>query len=140
MRLDFFSPEEEMFLHSLDSRLPEGDLVKLELTLQQNSTLKSKAQQYLQLREMLMQKETDSFGPFFAERILHQIKQRTQEIDYLILFFFKKYQLVIIGIVIALLAANIFTAEELTLKSILGMGEQTIEDIISIDVYKNITE
>jgi len=89
---------------------------------------------------MLLRTEPDSFGPFFAERIMNMIKQRTQEIDYLIFFFFKKYQVVLLGVLVALLVSNMLLTDQLTLKGILGVEQDTTENVFSIDVYENLTK
>ncbi len=132
------SDSEELFLRSLDAELSEGDDAKLNAALQQNHELKNRSEQHVQLREFLIRKEVDSFGPFFAERIAHRISQLKSEFDYQIFFFFKKYQLLAAGIIIALLAINILVSDQLSIKSILGFEEEAIEEVISIDVYSNL--
>ena len=89
---------------------------------------------------MLLRTEPDSFGPFFAERIMNMIKQRTQEIDYLIFFFFKKYQVLLVGVLVALLVSNMLLTDQLTVKGILGLDQGTTEDVYTIDLYDNLTK
>ncbi len=71
---------------------------------------------------------------------MNMIKQRTQEIDYLIFFFFKKYQVVLLGVLVALLVSNMLLTDQLTLKGILGVEQDTTENVFSIDVYENLTK
>ena len=130
---------EELFLRSLDTVISEAERIQL-AALEQNLEFKKKSQQLVHVRALLARNEADSFGPFFAERIAYRISQLKQEIDYQIFFFFKRYQLLAAGIVIALLALNILLSDQLSIKSILGFEDQAIDDVISIDLYSNLTK
>ena len=102
--------------------------------------MKKYSQQYEKLREVLLRQEPDSFGPFFAERIVNKIKNLRKEIDYQIFFFFKKYQLAAVGVVIALIVLNIIFSDQLTLKSVLGFEDQTSSDLIeNVDLYSELS-
>jgi hypothetical protein len=118
----------------------ETQRTKLAQALKQDSFLKSLNDQYNQLREMLHRKEKATFGPFFSERIVHAINQRKENIDYVALSFFKKYQLLVLGIVVALFILNLVVAEDFSFKAIFGLDQQTPEDVYSIDVYKNLPQ
>jgi hypothetical protein len=134
------SEGEEFFLRSLDSELTKETRDKLEAFVGENQELKVRSNQLLQLREMLQRKEAESFGPFFAERIAYRIKQLKQGIDYQIFFFFKRYQLLAAGVIIALLAVNVLLSDQLSIKSILGLEEEAIEDVMAIDVLSSLTK
>jgi len=106
--------------------------------MQTNSSIRLRSDQYQTIRSMMLRPEPDSFGPFFAERILNMVKQRTQQIDYLIFFFFKKYQVVLVGVLVALLVSNMLLTDQFTLKGIFGLEQETTEDVFSIDLYENL--
>ena len=93
-----------------------------------------------QIQEMLLKRKGHSFGPFFAERVIHQIKMLHQEVDYQLFSFFKKYQLVAIGLVVALLALNILFSDNFSISSILGFEENANTEIVQIDLYQDLTE
>lgn len=93
-----------------------------------------------QIKEMLFSRNGESFGPFFAERVINKIKSLQQEIEYQLFSFFKKYQLAAIGLVVALLALNITFSDNLSFKSILGFEENTSTEIVQIDLYQDLTE
>lgn len=131
---------EDLFLQSLDGKISEEQKIKLEEELNNNRILKKNADQFLKLRMKLARKEEDSFGLFFAERIINRIRSLKKEIDYQIFFFFKKYQLAAIGIVVALVVLNIVLSDQLTLKSVLGFEDEQVDDIVKIDLYQNLTE
>jgi hypothetical protein len=132
--------EEELLLRSLDASISNEEKEKLAKLLLHNDELRNKSNQIGQLREMLRHQEQDSFGPFFAEQIAYRIGQLKKEVDYQIFFFFKRYQLLAAGIVIALLAINILLSDQLSIKSIFGLEEEAIEDVVAIDVLSSLTK
>jgi hypothetical protein len=132
------SENEKLLLRSLDISLSDKESETLKKVLLEDSRLPLQTLDYLRVRELLARKNSETFGPFFGERVINQLKKRTKEIDYLIFYFFKKYQVVALGVLVALLTANILLADQLSLESVFGYEEETLEDIISIDVYQNL--
>jgi hypothetical protein len=133
-------PEEEaLLLKSWDASLPADERNRIALLMQQDSKLRKQADQYLKIREMLKIIPFNSFGPFFAERVIHAMKLQKESLDYQILFYIKKYQLVLLGLLAVLVVLNVIRSEDLTWQSFFGLDEDT-EDVFSIDVYKNLTE
>ncbi len=130
---------EDLFLRSLDGNLSDEQQEILSGAAN-DSRFQRRADQHSKVRTMLLRKEGDSFGPFFAERVISRIRSMKKEIDYQLLFFFKKYQLVAIGAIVALLALNIIFSDQLTIKSVLGFEEEQIDTMVSVDLYKNLTE
>lgn len=137
---DHFSEHEELLLKSWDAPVSARERETLARVMQNNPALRQQSDQYQKIRTMLLRTEPDSFGPFFAERIMNMIKHRTQEIDYLIFFFFKKYQVVLLGVLVALLVSNMLLTDQLTVKGILGLEQDTTENVFSIDVYDNLNK
>jgi len=131
---------EDLFLQSLDGKISDEQKTKLAEAMIADPTLKKNADQFVKLRDKLLRKKEESFGPFFAKRIINQIKSLKKEIDYQIFFFFKKYQLAAIGVVVALVVLNIVLSDNLTVKSVLGFEEEQVDNIVSIDLYQNLTE
>jgi hypothetical protein len=131
---------EDLFLQSLDRDMDDKEKMKLAEAMKSDGTLKKNASQFIKLRSELLRNEEDSFGPFFAERVINKIKSVKKEIDFQIFFFFKKYQLAAIGIVVALVVLNIVLSDNLTFKSILGFEDEQMSDIVTIDLYQNLTE
>jgi len=131
---------DDLFLQSLDGKLSEEQKMKLAEAISTDRNLKRNADQYVKLRAKLLRKEEDSFGPFFAERIINRIKSLKKEIDYQIFFFFKKYQLAAIGVVVALVVLNIVLSDNLSVKSVLGFEDEQADDMVTIDLYQNLTE
>ncbi|MBS1490305.1 MAG: hypothetical protein JSS93_07245 [Bacteroidetes bacterium] len=129
---------EDLFLQSLDGSLTREQKEWLAQQLLSDRKLKLTADQYILIREKLKREEPDSFGPFFAERIVNKIRNLKQEIDYQIFFFFRKYQVAVIGVLVALLALNIMFSDQLTFKSILGFEDQNQDSLVTIDLYQNL--
>lgn len=137
---EHFSENEGLLLKSYDAPVNASEQEKLAALMQNDHVLRRQGDQYLKIRELLLHPEPDSFGPFFAERIMQQLRQRASEIDYLIFFFFKKYQVLVVGVLVALLIANLLLTDQFTLRSLFGIDQQTTEDVFSIDLYKNFIE
>lgn len=93
-----------------------------------------------QIKEMLLNRMGESFGPYFAEKVIHHIKTLQQEVEYQLFSFFKRYQLAAFGLVVALLALNIILSDSLSFPSILGFEEEVPTEIVQIDLYQNLTE
>ena len=135
-----FFENEELLLKSYDVPVSAREREELAKQMQNDPTLRRQSDQYLKIRELMLRTEPDSFGPFFAERIVNQLKQRVNEIDYLIFFFFKKYQVLALGILVALLVTNLLLTDQLSLKALFGVDQETTEEGFSIDLYKNLTQ
>jgi hypothetical protein len=140
MMNEHFSANEELLLKSYDAPVSARESEELSMQMQNDPMLRRQSDQYLKIRELMLRTEPDSFGPFFAERIMQQLKQRVNEIDYLIFFFFKKYQVLVVGVLVALLITNLLLTDQLTLKAFFGVDQETTENVFSIDLYKNLTE
>ena len=134
------SKHEELLLKSWDSPLSGEERTVLAAQMQENASLRWQSDQYLKVRTLLHRAEPDTFGPFFAERILNVIKNRTEKIEYLIFFFFKKYQVLVAGIFVALLITNLLLSDSLTVREILGLEQQTTEDVYTINLYNDLTQ
>lgn len=135
-----FSEHEELLLKSWDTSVTARERETLAAAMQNNPVIRSQSDQYQNLRAMLLRPQPDSFGPFFAERVMYMIKQRTQQIDYLIFFFFKKYQVVLLGVLVALFISNILLTDQLSVKGIFGLEQEAAEDVFGIDIYKDLTK
>jgi hypothetical protein len=131
--------KEDLYLRSLDGSINVTEQSLLGQALTIDHPLKKAAEEFGQIRELLSIRQGESFGPFFAERVVHHLKVLKNEIDYQLFFFFKKYQLAALGLIVALLAINIILSSTLSLPSILGLEDETLSDIVQIDLFENLT-
>ena len=103
--------------------------------LRSDDTLTASLKRYDIIREVSIRKKPATFGPYFARKVVARITNVGIQIDHQIFAYFKKYQLVALGIVMALLALNAVFADQLNLQSILGLEDTstTTEEIVSFD-------
>lgn len=130
---------EDLLLRYWDGTTSESEQVELQNLLTENSVLEKAQKDFTQIRSMLSEHEKPSFGPFFAERVLNRIRTMQNEVEYQLFSFFKKYQIIALGILVGLLVLNIVMADSLSLKSILGFDE-TESDLVQIDLYNDIIQ
>jgi hypothetical protein len=136
--MDDISEEEALLLKSYDAAINDGERKRLTDATGNDSALRRNNNQYQRIRELLKRDANATFGPFFGERIVHVIKSRKENLDFLVLSFFKKYQLIVLGIVVALFVLNLLFTEDLTFASLFGLEPEPAEEIYSVDVYKNL--
>jgi hypothetical protein len=130
---------EDLLLHSLDGKVTESEQQQLQQLLAENASLQKAQKDFTQIRSMLGEHEQATFGPFFAERVLNRIRTMQQEVEYQLFSFFKKYQLVALGIIVGLFILNIVLADSLSLKSILGFDDNE-SDLVQIDLYNDMIQ
>lgn len=130
---------EDLLLRSLDETASESEQKQLQNWLAENTLLQKAQKDFTQIRSMLGEHEQPTFGPFFAERVMNRIRTMQDEVEYQLFSFFKKYQLIALGIIVGLLVLNIVLADSLSLKSILGFDE-TESDLVQIDLYNDIIQ
>lgn len=115
---------EALYLKSLDGTLTESESRQLKEALQANEAVAKDLAQYDAIRESILRKSPETFGPYFAQKLIAKIQNSRVEIDQQIAFFFKRFQLAAIGIFVALLTINIIFSEEVNLPSVLGIQDE----------------
>jgi len=130
---------EDLLLHSLNGSASESEQEQLQNLVAGNTKLQKAQKDFTQIRSMLGEHEQPTFGPFFAERVLNRIRSMQVEVEYQLFSFFKKYQLLALGIIVGLLVMNIVLADSLSLKSILGFDD-TDSDLVQIDLYNDMIQ
>lgn len=129
---------EDLLLHTFDAA-SDSEKVQLQNLLGENTKLQKAQKDFIQIRTLLGEHEKSTFGPFFAERVLNRIRTMQNEVEYQLFSFFKKYQLIALGIIVGLLVMNIVLADSLSLKSILGFDENE-SDLVQIDLYNDMIQ
>lgn len=127
---------EYLLLRSMDGGASESERQQLQNLLTENAMLQKAQKDFTQVRALLTEREKSTFGPFFAERVLNRIRTMQGEVEYQLFSFFKRYQLLALGIIIGLLVLNMILADSLSLKSILGFDDNE-SDLVQIDLYKD---
>jgi hypothetical protein len=126
---------ENLYIRSLDDELNTKEREIVDNALKVNPALAIGLKQYDSIREISSRKKPATFGPYFSRKVVARITNVGIQIDRQIFAYFKKYQLVALGIVMALLALNAVFADQLDLQSILGLEDTstTSEEIVSFD-------
>jgi len=137
--MEELTKNEELLLRSWDATVQASERNALAALLQQDHVLRKQSDHYLKVRELLKHQEPDTFGPFFAERVMNMIRKNAENLEGLVFFFFKKYQLVVLGVVVALVLANLFITDQLTLASLFGLDKDNAQGVFTIDLYEDLT-
>ncbi len=130
---------EDILLRSLDGSVSASEQQHLQNLLTENLALQKADKDFTQIRTLLSDQEKASFGPFFAERVLNRIRTMQDEVEYQLFSFFKKYQLLALGVIVGLLVLNIVLADSLSLQSILGFDDNE-SDLVQIDLYNDLIQ
>jgi hypothetical protein len=146
---------EDLFIRSFDQPLNENEKEQLLQAMHNNPGQAKDLSSYKNLRDTVLRKAPATFGPYFAQKVITRIQGLRIEIDKQIGFFFKKYQLAVVGVLIAMLAVNVIFADQLNLPSVLGVQDSvasvnssatgipdsvsTDEDIVSFDFLESLT-
>lgn len=126
---------EDLYIRSFDEPMNAEEKELLLKALKANAGVATDLSHYKKIREVLLRHTPATFGPYFSRKIVTKIQNVGIQIDRQILAFFKKYQLAMVGVVIALLALNAVFADQLTLQSLFGLEDTTTqtEEIVSFD-------
>lgn len=131
---------EDLYIRSLDMPLNPGETAMLTKWVNENTEFASQLSGHKSIRASLVRRNPATFGPFFAARLLARIENSRVIIEREIFSFFKKYQLLAAGIVVALLILNTVLSENLTVDSIFGLDNQNtvVDEIVSFDFYETL--
>jgi hypothetical protein len=131
---------EDRFIRSLDVPMTATEKEFFMNELRDKTTLVKTLTDHKKIREVLQSHPPSSFGFFFASKLVARIENTGVVIERQIFSFFKKYQLVAAGVVVALLILNTVFSDQLTVDSIFGLENTTTtpldEEIVSFDFYK----
>jgi hypothetical protein len=102
---------ERIFLKSLETSLDPDEQILLTNELEKDPVVANDFEKYKMIREQLKSREPSTFGPYFTSKLIYRIEKTGVITDREIFSFFKKFQLAAIGVIIALLAVNIFIGQ-----------------------------
>ena len=119
---------EDLFLRSLDQSLSESEKEKLANALRDNGGIFNDVSLYRNLRETMLRKEPPTFGPYFAQKVIARIQSVKEELDNQIIFFFKKYQVAALGVMIALLTVNVVFSDQFDITSVFDVQGTSVVD------------
>lgn len=131
---------EDLFIRSFDLPLSIEEKEQLIEALRVHPGLATDIFQYKNIRAAALKSRVSSFGPHFTKKVITKIQNLGIEIDRQIGVFFKKYQLAVLGVLIALLAVNVIFSDQINIQSVLGIEDSTVttDEILSFDFYENL--
>jgi hypothetical protein len=130
---------EDRYLHSLDGALPPRALDALQHEMKTNAALQQAAGQYQRIRSGLARTKPATFGPFFAEAVIQRIQNLKDALDRQIFLFFRRYQMAAWGILVALLIVNLYLSDQLSVPAVLGIEKPAGDDLLTLDIFQELT-
>lgn len=133
---------EDQYIRSLDQPMSPEDQDRFQSELNNHPELIPILAQHDRVRSTLSSKEPASFGPYFAAKVMHRIEHSKQTIDAHLFSFFKRFQWAAAAAVIGLVMLNIWTTQELSFASVLGLDQTVSQDteIVKFDYYRILNE
>jgi len=131
---------EDLLIRSLDAPLTTAEAALFSSQLKENASLEKDLSDHKKIRELLRPAVPASFGYFFASKLIAHIENTGVVIERQIFAFFKKYQLLAAGVIVALLILNTVFSEQPSMNSIFGLENTTTpaDEIVSFDFYKTL--
>ena len=132
----------EAYINSLDQPVSDSEQKKLEALLQNDAVLKNEKGLHDKVRSLLSVTEKQSFGPYFANKVLAKLEQREVALEDYVFSFFNRYKLVAIGSLMLLFILNTALSDQGTLKEVFGLRTSvtTEDEIVSFDYYQLLNE
>jgi anti-sigma factor RsiW len=126
----------DLLYRSFDGDLTADEQQRLEAALS-SPELRREKTRLETIRKAIAASRTDSFRPFFAERVMQQIKsaapERVEEQTFsqYLSHVFRRVVLAGAAVVIAFLIYNVAVSREISLSTALGVPEITMEEVLS---------
>ena len=135
----------ELLYRSLDGELSPGEREDLDAALAGSAELRREQEELVAMRGLVKRSAAQSFGPFFAERVVNTIRSEREEeasgarfFDSL-LYAFRRVALVGAAIAVFLLIYNFNQGGSLSVASALGTDEDAgIEEVLTAPVTETL--
>lgn len=126
---------EDLIIRTLDAPLSKEEKMTLEEGLIKFPALRNEQFVHDKIRETILRQKAASFGKSFAEKLISRMENSGVVVEKLIFSFFRKYQLLVAGVIVGLLILNTVFSQQITLDSILGLDNNNVpaDEIISFD-------
>lgn len=136
----------ELLYRSLDGELTQEEMADLESALAASRELSKELEDLLAVRGLVKAGAAESFGPFFAERVMRAVRSaRDEEVSgarFLesLQYAFKRVALVAGAIAGLLLIYNFNQGGSVSVAAALGTREASIEEILAAPVEETLEE
>ncbi|MCZ6818093.1 MAG: hypothetical protein O7G31_01195 [Calditrichaeota bacterium] len=127
----------ELLYRSFDEDFSDAEHEELSRALAASADLRTEKVRITTMRQLVKEDGAGSFRPFFSARVMHRIKtQKTQVEDFFSSLVWSFRLIVLVGAVavVLLVAHNSLQSKSLTLDSILGMPQLSLEETWEFDL------
>lgn len=122
-----------LLLRSFDNTLSDNERLQLENALLSSGELRSLQEEIGNLRRRLQSVRSETFKPFFTERVIERLNTPQHSIGEYFVSVFRSVAISAAVLVIICSAYNISQDHNLTLDSALGIHHQTIEQVLALE-------
>lgn len=124
---------EKLLYRSFDEPLSDGDRKKLQTALAENNALKQEVKRIERMRSLLTDTAGAQFDPLFADRVLFRLREKEDDFLTVLLWSFRRIALVGAATIALLMVNNIITGGDLSVDSVLGLPQLTLEETLSFN-------
>ena len=129
-----------LLIRSFDENLSEVERTRLDKALAGSPELREEKKQLSEMRQMIGETAERKFKPFFAARLMRRIEEsQTEQEDFFgsLVWAFRVFAMVGTAAIVLFFALNSKLANDLSIDSILGLPQLSIEDTWQLE---NLTE
>jgi hypothetical protein len=125
----------DLLYRSFDSNLSKEDQARLGDGLSRDAELREEKKRLEQMRSMVLENADRSFKPFFSARVMRKIKDEAPQSDFFesLVWIFRRVAIVGGLALVLLLATNLLVGRGLSLDSLLGMPQISMEDSYELE-------
>jgi hypothetical protein len=131
----------KLLYRSLDGNLKDKDQKKLDEALEKSEELRKDKERVSAQRQAVADSAGQSFGPFFAERVMHRIEGLDQKKNGLQAFYesflaaFRKVAIVSAVVLVLLISYNVVKSDIVPEDEIFFMADTTMEEILDLPLF-----
>jgi hypothetical protein len=131
----------KLLYRSLDGDLKDKDQIKLDEALEKSEELRKEKERVLAQRQAVADSAGQSFGPFFAERVIHRIEGLGQKKNGLEVFYenfmaaFRKVAIVSTVVLVLLISYNVVKSDIVPEDELFFVADTTMEEILDLPLF-----
>jgi anti-sigma factor RsiW len=131
----------KLLYRSLDGDLKDKDRKKLDEALEQSEELRREKERILEQRQAVADSASQSFGPFFAERVMRRIEGLGQKKNGWEAFYesfmgaFRKVAIVSAAVLVILISYNVIKSDIVPEDELFFMADTTMEEILDLPLF-----
>jgi len=130
-----------LLYRSLDGDLKDKDRKKLDEALERSEELRKEKEKILVQRQALADSASQSFGPYFAERVMNRIEGLRQTKNGWEAFYenfmaaFRKVAIVSAAVLVLLISYNVIKSDIVPEDELFFMAGTTMEEILDLPLF-----